>query len=183
MNWSYKTVHFELKKEGILGGGFLDETEIEEQLNDYGRSGWELISVIEVQSGVIAFFKQPVAIRSMMINDAQVVQGESYPESFAASAHPQTRPYTPDDEHALDPDPDEAVFEDESELENGHDYRDQDLHYDSEVEYIEEDIPLEPDDDGVEVFEEAAGDEHDNQDEPDEQDTAESNTIGAIRIE
>jgi len=60
MRWSYKTVHFELKKEGLLGAGFLDETEIEQELNDFGRSGWELISVLEVQDGIIAFFKQPV---------------------------------------------------------------------------------------------------------------------------
>lgn len=60
MRWSYKTVHFELKKEGLLGSGFLDETEIEQELNDFGRSGWELISVLEVQDGIIAFFKQPV---------------------------------------------------------------------------------------------------------------------------
>ena len=60
MKWGYKTVHFELKKEGLLGGSFLDEAEIEEQLNDFGRSGWELISVIEVQQGIICFFKQPL---------------------------------------------------------------------------------------------------------------------------
>ena len=60
MKWSYKTVHFELKREGLLGGSFLDENEIEEQLNDFGRSGWELTSVIEVQDGIIAFFKQPL---------------------------------------------------------------------------------------------------------------------------
>lgn len=60
MKWSYKTVHFELKREGLLGGSFLDETEVEEQLNQYGRSGWELTSVIEVQDGIIAFFKQPL---------------------------------------------------------------------------------------------------------------------------
>lgn len=65
MKWSYKTVHFELKKDGLLGGSFLDETELEEQLNDYGRSGWELISVIEVQNGVIAFFKQPIEIEGL----------------------------------------------------------------------------------------------------------------------
>jgi hypothetical protein len=63
MKWSYKTVHFELKKEGLLGGSFLDEAEIEEQLNDFGRSGWELTSIIEVQDGVIAFFKQPLDVR------------------------------------------------------------------------------------------------------------------------
>lgn len=60
MKWSYKTVHFELKREGLLGSSFLDETEVEQQLNDYGRSGWELTSVIEVQDGIIAFFKQPL---------------------------------------------------------------------------------------------------------------------------
>jgi hypothetical protein len=51
-----------LKREGLLGGSFLDETEVEKQLNDYGRSGWELTSVIEVQDGIIAFFKQPLGL-------------------------------------------------------------------------------------------------------------------------
>ena len=60
MRWSYKTVHFELKKEGLLGGGFLDESEIEQELNEFGLAGWELVSVLEVQDGVIAFFKQPL---------------------------------------------------------------------------------------------------------------------------
>ncbi len=60
MKWSYKTVHFELKKEGLLGGGFLDESEIEQELNEFGLVGWELVSVLEVQDGVIAFFKQPL---------------------------------------------------------------------------------------------------------------------------
>jgi len=58
MKWGYKTVHFELKKEGLLGGSFLDETEMEEQLNQFGQAGWELISVIEVQNGIICFFRQ-----------------------------------------------------------------------------------------------------------------------------
>jgi hypothetical protein len=59
MKWSYKTVHFELKKEGILGSGFLDESEIEQELNEYGLAGWDLVSVLEVHDGMIAFFKQP----------------------------------------------------------------------------------------------------------------------------
>lgn len=59
MKWSYKTVHFELKKEGILGSGFFDESEIEQELNEYGLAGWELVSVLEVHDGMIAFFKQP----------------------------------------------------------------------------------------------------------------------------
>ncbi len=60
MKWSYKTVHFELKKEGLLGSGFLDESEIEQELNEFGLAGWELVSVLEVQDGIIAFFKQPL---------------------------------------------------------------------------------------------------------------------------
>jgi len=60
MKWSYKTVHFELKKEGLLGSGFLDESEIEQELNEFGLAGWELVSVLEVQDGIIVFFKQPL---------------------------------------------------------------------------------------------------------------------------
>ena len=58
MRWGYKTVHFELKKEGILGSGFLDESEIEQELNEFGQNGWELVSVLEVHDGIIVFFKQ-----------------------------------------------------------------------------------------------------------------------------
>lgn len=64
MKWSYKTVHFELKKEGLLSAGFLDEMEIEQELNEFGRNGWELISVLEVQDGIIAFFKQPFGLKT-----------------------------------------------------------------------------------------------------------------------
>ena len=60
MKWSYKTVHFELKKEGLLGSGFLDESEIEQELNEFGQRGWELVSVLEVQDGIIVFFRQPL---------------------------------------------------------------------------------------------------------------------------
>ncbi|TKB27982.1 DUF4177 domain-containing protein [Desulfopila sp. IMCC35006] len=60
MRWSYKTVHYELKKEGILGSAFLDEPEIELSLNQYGKAGWELVSVLETMDGLIAIFKQPL---------------------------------------------------------------------------------------------------------------------------
>lgn len=58
MRWCYKTVHYDLKKEGFLGSTFLDEAEVEQSLNEYGQSGWELVSVIETQDGLIAIFKQ-----------------------------------------------------------------------------------------------------------------------------
>jgi len=62
MRWSYKTVHYELKKEGILGSSFLDESEIEISLNEYGKSGWELVSMLETMDGLIAVFKQPLSL-------------------------------------------------------------------------------------------------------------------------
>jgi hypothetical protein len=62
MRWSYKTVHYELKKEGLLGGSFLDESEVEVSLNEYGRAGWELVSILETQEGLIAVFKQLLSV-------------------------------------------------------------------------------------------------------------------------
>lgn len=59
MRWNYKTEHFSLKKEGLLGSAFLDEAEIELSLNEFGKAGWELVSLLEVNDGVIAIFKQP----------------------------------------------------------------------------------------------------------------------------
>jgi hypothetical protein len=48
-----------MKKEGLLGNAFLDEAEIEATLNEFGASGWELVSLMEVNDGLIAVFKQP----------------------------------------------------------------------------------------------------------------------------
>ncbi len=65
MRWSYKTVHYDYKKEGLLGGAFLDEAEIEESMNEFGRAGWELVSLLEVQEGLIATFKQPIDVPAL----------------------------------------------------------------------------------------------------------------------
>lgn len=64
MRWSYKTVHYELKKEGLLGSAFLDESEVEISFNEYGRAGWELVSILETMDGIIAVFKQPISLDS-----------------------------------------------------------------------------------------------------------------------
>lgn len=65
MKWGYKSVHFELKKEGLLGSGVLDESEIEQELNEFGQSGWELVTVLEVHDGIIVFFKQQLYSEEM----------------------------------------------------------------------------------------------------------------------
>jgi len=87
IRWGYKTVHFELKKEGLLGGTFLDETEIEQELNEFGSSGWELVSMLEVQDGVIAIFKQPLGQKAVFDDDQHVVAATG-----RAGAHPAELP-------------------------------------------------------------------------------------------
>jgi len=62
MRWSYKTVHYELKKEGLLGSTFLDESEVELSLNEYGKAGWELVAMVDTADGLIAVFKQPISL-------------------------------------------------------------------------------------------------------------------------
>ena len=64
MRWSYKTVHYELTKEGLLGSTFLDESAVELSLNEYGKAGWELVSMLETLDGLIAVFKQPLSLQS-----------------------------------------------------------------------------------------------------------------------
>lgn len=72
MRWSYKTIHYELKKEGILGNAFLDEPEIELSLNQYGKAGWELVSLLETMDGLIAVFKQPLDLETRSFTSSSV---------------------------------------------------------------------------------------------------------------
>lgn len=64
MRWSYKTVQYGLKKEGLLGSSFLDEAEVEQSLNEFGQAGWELVSLFGMQDGLMAVFKQPLEIKA-----------------------------------------------------------------------------------------------------------------------
>lgn len=63
MRWGYKTVQYGLKKEGLLGGSFLDEAEVEQSLNEFGQAGWELVSLFGMQDGLMAVFKQPLELK------------------------------------------------------------------------------------------------------------------------
>lgn len=91
MRWSYKTVHYEFKKEGLLGTAFIDESEIEESLNEFGRAGWELISMMDMRDGVIAVFKQPLSSSAPEAYDEPVEDVEEIheePESHSFSYLP-----------------------------------------------------------------------------------------------
>jgi hypothetical protein len=88
MRWCYKTVHFDLKKEGFLGNTFLDEAEVEQSLNEYGQSGWELVSIVETQDGVIAFFKQPLEpVTKHKVQPHPVEEYEVLEEDITSQSH------------------------------------------------------------------------------------------------
>ncbi|MGI9571546.1 MAG: DUF4177 domain-containing protein [Desulfobulbia bacterium] len=203
MKWSYKTVHFELKREGLLGGSFLDETEIEEQLNNFGRSGWELISVIEVQDGIITFFKQSldIGLSSMSQEDIEP-EGDEIQEAEDVYQGNEVRGN--DDVYEADEIQDGDVYEVDAVLETDAAYDDElypaddkgsaefepDEDYHSHLE--EEELTDQEDDtyatsaredDYDEIVEEAQV-EHGDQDVNDEQQEYDNNKgIGAIRIE
>ncbi|WP_066305735.1 DUF4177 domain-containing protein [Bacillus sp. FJAT-29814] len=46
--WEYKSIKF---KPGGFFGGKLDESEFENELNEYGNKGWELISCFDTSFG------------------------------------------------------------------------------------------------------------------------------------
>ncbi|MDJ0621388.1 MAG: DUF4177 domain-containing protein [Desulfocapsaceae bacterium] len=105
MRWCYKTVHFPMKKEGFLGSAFLDEAEVEQALNEYGQSGWELTSIIETQDGVIAFFKQPLGTPNFK-NEGFREPEEVEPSSFANEIVKTTQSYDEEELHHDDDSPD-----------------------------------------------------------------------------
>jgi hypothetical protein len=82
MRWSYKTVHYERKKEGLLGGAFLDESEVELSLNEYGKAGWELVAMVDTADGLIAVFKQPISLSTGLRHRPQAEQPLSSQEEL-----------------------------------------------------------------------------------------------------
>lgn len=94
MRWSYKTVHYAMKKEGLLGSAFLDESEVELSLNEYGKAGWELVSMLETLDGLIAVFKQPLSVGS----SSSFLQEE---EEQERSVPPRTEKYKDDTREAI----------------------------------------------------------------------------------
>lgn len=59
MNWQYRTIIFEFAKDGLLGERYVNDEDMEQTLNDQGSMGWELVSVVMVQEGLLAVLKRP----------------------------------------------------------------------------------------------------------------------------
>jgi hypothetical protein len=102
MRWSYKNVHYDYKKEGLLGGTFLDEAEIEQSMNEFGRAGWELVSLFEIQDGLMAIFKQPLDLPARQsIQPTGEVKRDEQPVPIERAPRP-SRGDKPDAEDASD---------------------------------------------------------------------------------
>ena len=69
MQWEYKTMLFEFTKDGLLRDRYVDDEEMEENLNQLGRQGWELVNVSLLQDGLFAFLKRPVAENSSILSE------------------------------------------------------------------------------------------------------------------
>lgn len=59
MVWEYKTILFEFSKDGLLSDRYVDDEEMENNLNQLGQQGWELVNVSLLQDGLLAFMKRP----------------------------------------------------------------------------------------------------------------------------
>lgn len=100
MRWSYKTVHYELKKEGLLGSAFLDESEMERSLNEYGKAGWELIALLETLDGLTAVFKQPLSLDAGSFYPRERVVDNQHPGRIASrkvAMHKPESMYAPEE--------------------------------------------------------------------------------------
>ncbi len=112
VRWSYKTIHFELKKEGLLGSAFLDVPEIEQVLNDYGRGGWELVSIVETGDGIVGVLKQPINVERADIERAGS-------RADAVSVFPAEQNVSPETVAVIDKDLDQQIGLPEEPVANG----------------------------------------------------------------
>ena len=70
MLWKYRTILFELTKDGLLGDRYVDDEEMEKTLNEMGALGWELVNVTLLQDGLLAILKRPVSADTVAVGPA-----------------------------------------------------------------------------------------------------------------
>jgi hypothetical protein len=110
LRWSYKTEHFSLKKDGLLGSAFIDEVEIELSLNEYGHAGWELVSLMEVNDGLIAVFKQPLSQGIASIDSSVLEEQEEALETQPVTEQ-EASVLTDADDSTAQPEPEKEALE------------------------------------------------------------------------
>jgi hypothetical protein len=79
VQWQYRTILFEFRKDGLLGDKYIDDEEVESLLNEQGTTGWELVNVSTIQEGLLAFCKRPLSVAEgrVELEDAEKSIGHS----------------------------------------------------------------------------------------------------------
>ncbi len=91
MIWEYKTVLFEFSKDGLLSDRYVDDEEMESNLNQLGQQGWDLVNVSLLQDGLLAFMKRPAGEAPLLAELSP--KEETVPEiARPAAAAPVPRP-------------------------------------------------------------------------------------------
>ena len=69
MAWQYRTILFEFTKDGLLGDKYVDDEEVEKTLNELGAQGWELVNVVLLQDGLLAFLKMGFGAKARLVHE------------------------------------------------------------------------------------------------------------------
>ncbi len=89
MIWEYKTILFEFSKDGLLSDRYVDDEEMESNLNQLGQQGWELVNVSLLQDGLLAFMKRP-ADTVPLLNELSPRE-QTLPDASRAGVQPGQR--------------------------------------------------------------------------------------------
>ncbi len=94
MVWEYKTILFEFSKDGLLSDRYVDDEEMENNLNQLGQQGWDLVNVSLLQDGLLAFLKRPADSAPSLLDSSpkEHLAPEPLVRVAALSASPATGP-------------------------------------------------------------------------------------------
>ena len=94
MAWQYRTILFEFTKDGLLGDKYVDDEEVEKTLNELGAQGWELVNVVLLQDGLLAFLKLGFGARArLMREEPEADEAEEADDEVRTMAPPIRQPY------------------------------------------------------------------------------------------
>lgn len=87
--WQYRTLLFEFQKDGLLGDKYIDDEDVEAQLNEQGTRGWELVNVAMIQEGLLAFCKRPAESVAVDMQVQQTVVATGVQEQEPPDSDPE----------------------------------------------------------------------------------------------
>lgn len=92
MAWQYRTILFEFTKDGLLGDKYVDDEEVEKTLNELGAQGWELVNVVLLQDGLLAFLKMGFGARVHLVREEPETDEAEEADEVRTMAPPLRQP-------------------------------------------------------------------------------------------